>query len=154
MKQYLKSFGNRTSFDQAIKVGLVGVFNTFVSFSLFNVFRILGMSAQVALAVAFGLTTFMSYLINRRWTFSLADGKVSARETLSFFAVNIVAYAVSAGFLALAIRWFSPLTRIQENVVLIVAAALLILPKLAGYRDIVFGSALEEASERETPSSA
>jgi putative flippase GtrA len=147
VKNYLKTFANRESMNQAIKVGTVGVLNTIVSFSLFNVFRITGASPQWALAISFALTTFMSYLINRRWTFSLKDGKVSGRETASFFGVNIVAYAVSAGIMALAQNWFGPLTRLGENLVLVIAAGLLILPKLAGYRDIVFGKALEDADK-------
>jgi len=147
VKDYLKTFANRKSMNQAIRVGIVGVFNTVVSFSLFNVFRVTGASPQWALAISFGLTTFLSYLINRRWTFELKDGKVSGRETLSFFGVNIVAYAASAGIMALAQIWFGPLSRLGENLVLVVAAGLLILPKLAGYRDIVFGRALENESD-------
>ncbi|GMR01785.1 MAG: hypothetical protein BMS9Abin20_0104 [Acidimicrobiia bacterium] len=148
MKRYLRSFANRESLHQAIKVGIVGVFNTVVSFSLFNVFRVMGASPQWSLAISFALTTFMSYLINRRWTFALTDGRVSGRETASFFGVNIVAYAVSAGIMAVAQNWFGPLTRLGENFVLVIAAALLILPKLAGYRDLVFGTALDEAAGR------
>ncbi len=147
VKNYLKTFANRESMNQAIKIGIVGVFNTVVSFSLFNVFRMMGASPQWSLAISFGLTTFMSYLINRRWTFELKGGKVSSRETLSFFGVNIVAYAVSAGIMAIAQVWFGPLSRIGENLVLVIAAGLLILPKLAGYRDIVFGKALEDQAE-------
>jgi putative flippase GtrA len=147
VKKYLKTFANKESMNQAVKVGIVGVFNTFVSFSLFNVFRSMGISPQWALALSFAFTTFMSYLINRRWTFSLKDGRVSGRETASFFGVNIVAYGVSAGIMAMAQIWVGPLTRLGENLVLIVAAGLLILPKLAGYRDIVFGRALDEQAE-------
>jgi len=147
VKKYLSSFANRESLNQAIKVGIVGVFNTVVSFSLFNVFRVMGASPQWALAISFALTTFVSYLINRRWTFSLKDGRVSGRETASFFAVNIVAYAVSAGIMAVAQTWFGPLSRLGENFVLVIAAGLLILPKLAGYRDIVFGKALEDKTD-------
>lgn len=147
MKKYLRTFANRESLNQAIKVGIVGVFNTVVSFSLFNVFRVMGASPQWSLAISFALTTFMSYLINRRWTFELKDDRVSGRETASFFGVNIVAYAVSAGIMAVSQSWFGPLSRLGENFVLIIAAGLLILPKLAGYRDIVFGRALEDQAE-------
>lgn len=49
--------------------------------------------------------------------------------------------------MALAQIWFGPLSRLGENLVLVVAAGLLILPKLAGYRDIVFGRALVNQSE-------
>lgn len=147
MRNYLRTFANRESLNQAVKVGVVGVINTIVSFSLFNVLRIMGASPQWSLAISFALTTFMSYLINRRWTFALKDGRVSGRETASFFGVNSVAYAVSAGIMAVAQTWLGPLSRLGENFVLIIAAGLLILPKLAGYRDIVFGKALDEQAE-------
>jgi len=147
VKKYLKTFANRESLNQAIKVGIVGVFNTVVSFSLFNVFRVMGASPQWSLAISFALTTFMSSLINRRCTFELTDDRVSGRGAASFFGVNILAYAVSAGIMAVSQGWFGPLSRLGENFVLIIAAGLLILPTLAGYRDIVFGRALEDQAE-------
>jgi hypothetical protein len=39
---------------------------------------------------------------------------------------------------------FGELDRLGYNVALLVAAVLMILPKLAGYRDIVFSNALNE----------
>jgi len=144
VKEYLKSFANKESLVQAAKVATVGVFNTVATFILFNAVRWAGFSWFVAITVAFTLTTFMSYLINRRWTFALVDGHVSGRETVAFFGVNIVAYLGSVGMLWLAEELFGPLSRIGENVALLVAAGILILPKLASYRDLVFGRALEE----------
>ena len=70
------------------------------------------------------LTTFISYLINHRWTFALKDGKVSGRETASFVGVNAVAYAVSAGIMAVTQRWFGPLSRLGEDFVLILTGFL------------------------------
>lgn len=143
MKSYLKTFANRESAVQAVKVAVVGVFNTVVSFTLFNIFLAIGFGWFVSITVSFALTTFMSYLINRRWTFELSDGRVSARETASFFGVNIAAYFASVGIVWLADTLFGPLSTVGYNLALLVAAGLLILPKLAGYRDIVFGSALD-----------
>ena len=149
VKSYLRTFANRESAVQAVKVGVVGVFNTIVSFTLFNVFLALGASWFWSISVSFALTTFMSYLLNRRWTFELTDGKVSARETVSFFGVNIAAYFASVGIMWLAETVFGPLSTIGYNAALLVAAGLLILPKLAGYRDIVFRPALSESLEPE-----
>jgi putative flippase GtrA len=89
----------------------------------------------------------MSYLINRRWTFELRDGRVSGRETAAFFGVNVVAYFASVAIVWGADMLFGPLTRLGYNLALIVAAGLLILPKLAGYRDIVFSRALDDKEE-------
>lgn len=147
MKKYLRTFANRESFTQVIKVGIVGVFNTVVSFALFNVFLLMGWPWFWSITVSFTATTFMSYLLNRRWTFALKDGKVSGRETASFFGVNIVAYFASVGIIWLADTLLGPLSTLGYNLALLFAAGLLILPKLAGYRDLVFGRALKERSE-------
>lgn len=146
MKEYLRSFANKESLVQAMKVAAVGVFNTVATFILFNAVRVAGFSWFVAITVAFSITTFSSYLINRRWTFSLIDGRVSGRETAAFFGVNIVAYLASVGIIWLAEELFGPLSQVGENVALLVAAGVLILPKLASYRDLVFGRALKEKS--------
>lgn len=145
MKTYLSTFANRESAVQAVKVAIVGVMNTVVSFTLFNVFLAAGVSWFWAISLSFALTTFMSYLLNRRWTFELTDGHVSGRETLWFFGVNLAAYVGSVGIVWLADALFGPLDTIGYNAALLVAAGLLILPKLAGYRDIVFGRALDDA---------
>ena len=144
MKKYLKTFANKESLVQAVRVGLVGVFNTIVSFSLFNVFLTLSWTWFWAITVSFALTTFMSYLINRRWTFEIKDGKVSGRETAAFFGVNILAYFASVAIVWIADTLFGPLSRLGYNLALVLAAGLLILPKLAGYRDIVFSRALDD----------
>ena len=142
MKRYLKSFANRESAVQAVKVALVGVLNTVVSFTLFNIFLAIGLGWFVSVTASFALTTFMSYLINRRWTFELTDGRVSASETASFFGVNIAAYVATVGIMWVAETLFGPLGTIGYNLAMLLAAGLLILPKLAGYRDIVFSKAL------------
>lgn len=146
MKNYLKTFANRESAVQAVKVAIVGVFNTVVSFTLFNVFLVIGLSWFVSVTASFALTTFMSYLINRRWTFELTDGRVSGSETLSFFGVNIVAYFATVAIMWVAETLIGPLGTIGYNAAMLFAAGLLILPKLAGYRDIVFSRAIEETS--------
>ncbi len=142
MNSYVKTFANKQSFVQAIKVAVVGVLNTVVSFSLFNVFLTVNWPWIRAITVAFAFTTFMSYLINRRWTFQLKDGKLSRRETAAFFGINIAAYFASITIVWVADTTLGPLSRIGYNLALLVAAGLLILPKLAGYRDVVFSEAL------------
>ncbi|MFV2000089.1 MAG: GtrA family protein [Acidimicrobiia bacterium] len=142
------TFANRESLFQAMKVAIVGVFNTIVSFALFNFFLIILTWAWFpAITLSFTLTTFMSYLINRRWTFDLRNGGVSGRESVSFFGVNLLAYLASVGIMWMAEAAFGPLSAVGSNLALLLAAGLLILPKLAGYRDVVFGQALADKSE-------
>ena len=145
MKQYVASFLNRKSFDQFIKVGVVGVVNTLVSFALFNLFLIgFDWSSVLSVTVAFAITTFLSYLLNRMWTFQLRDGKVSGRETVQFYLVNGAAWAATAGTMWLAETLFGPLSDLAANGVYLFTSIAILLPKFASYRDIVFGRALAE----------
>lgn len=144
MRRYVSTFMNRESFGQLVKVGVIGVANTAVSFALFNVFLWVGWSSVWSVTAAFALTTFMSYLLNRFWTFDLTDGKVSGRETLHFYGVNLAAWAGTAGTMWIAETLFGPLGRLEANAVYLAASLLILLPKFASYRDIVFGRALDE----------
>ncbi len=147
MKQYVASFLNRKSLDQFIKVGLVGVVNTVVSFALFNLFLIgFEWPSVLSVTVAFAITTFLSYVLNRMWTFELRDGGVSGRETVQFYLVNGAAWAATAGMMWLAEAWFGPLSNLAANGVYLFASIVILLPKFASYRDIVFGKALAEES--------
>ena len=147
MKQYVASFLNRKSFDQFIKVGVVGVVNTVVSFALFNLFLIgFEWASVLSVTVAFAITTFLSYVLNRMWTFELRDGRVSGRETVQFYLVNGAAWAATAGMMWLSETWFGPLSNLAANGVYLFASIVILLPKFASYRDIVFGKALAEES--------
>ena len=148
MNQYVASFLNRKSFDQFVKVGLVGVLNTAVSFALFNLFLVgFDWSSVLSVTVAFAITTFLSYVLNRMWTFELRDGKVSGKETVQFYLVNGAAWAATAGMMWLAETFFGPLSKLAANGVYLFASIVILLPKFASYRDIVFGKALADEAE-------
>ncbi len=144
MKDYLASFMTKQAFGQFVKVGLVGLANTVVSFVLFNIFLWLGWWSVLAVSAAFAVTTFMSYLLNRAWTFELKDGKVSGRETANFYLVNLAAWAGTAGAMWLAETFFGPLSTVAANGVYLATSIVILLPKFASYRDIVFGKAIRE----------
>lgn len=144
MRRYLSSFMTKEAFEQFVKVGLVGIANTIVSFALFNLFLWMGWWSVAAVSVAFALTTFMSYLLNRVWTFELKDGRVSGRETVRFYLVNVAAWAGTAGTMWMAEEMFGPLSTIAANVVYLITSIVILLPKFASYRDIVFGKAIKE----------
>ncbi len=154
MTGYLRSFLNRESFGQFLKVGAVGVFNTALSFALFNLFLAVGWSWFWAVAWAFGITTFVSYVLNRRWTFGL-DGNVTGRETANFYLVNLLAWGATEAILWVADLVWGPLSTAQANLAYVAAAIVILIPKFAGYRDVVFRSSLRAAGDEEgvlTPS--
>jgi putative flippase GtrA len=144
MKSYLRSFASREAAGQITKVALVGVANTVLDFAVFNVLRSGGMSRFWSITLALLTATFVSYVLNRRWTFALAHGQGSMRETLQFYAINLAAWAVTLGVVAAADSLFGPLTQLGENVAKLAAVVIILLPKFAGYRDVVFRKAIDD----------
>jgi len=144
MNNYLKTFMNSETASQFVKVGIIGILNTIVDFGLFNMLRLGGVPRNWAITFAFAVATFVSYLVNRRWSFELTDGKVSLRETTNFYAINIVAWLVTIGIVQAADWLFGPLSLMGENVAKFAAVVVILIPKFVGYRDIVFRKALTE----------
>ena len=153
MKRYLQSFMTGEAASQFLKVATIGVVNTICFFVVFNILRrTTEMSRFWAITVAFALATMVSYVLNRKWTFDLKDGHVVFRETLTFYAVNVVAWAATEAIVALADEWFGPLSAVGENVALIFASGIILLPKFASYRDVVFRKAIRKQSGAATES--
>ena len=144
MKSYLKTFLTWEAVGQFAKLALIGVVNTVVYFSLINVFRTIDIALFTRTTLAFAIATLVSYFLNRRWTFQIKHGWASAPETVKFFLVNVAAWAVTASIVVFADRNWGPLTRLEENVANVLATGLILLPKFASYRDLVFRSALRE----------
>lgn len=159
MKNYVKSLFTPEAIRQLIKVGLVGVFNTIVSFALFNLFlSMLGGTKSVdegfnweqfwAIALSFLIGTVVSYLLNRRWTFELSDQPDELRrESTHFVLINFAAWAFTQFIVGSADWIWGPLTRFQQNFFYLGASGLIIIPKFAGYRDIVFRKAIDAQTE-------
>ncbi len=154
MSKYIRSLFTPTAINQLVKVSIVGVANTIVSFTLFNIFLgVLGGTKAVdegfnweqfwSIALSFLIATFVSYLLNRRWTFELSEPGEMRRETMHFVGINIAAWAVTQGIVGGADWLWGPLTRPEQNLFYLLASGLIILPKFAGYRDIVFRRAID-----------
>ena len=135
----MKSLVTGEGLTQLVKVGTIGVFNTVVHFSILNVlFLVYGWSGNGSTAVAFTTATFCSYFLNRHWTFAIKHGKGLLRESVVFFGVNLVSLAVTLGIVELFDVWFGPLDGPLLNLANIAAAGIVVLPKFASYRDLVF----------------
>ena len=142
MISYLKSFLTREAGRQFGKLALIGFVNTAVYFAALNLLRSLEVPLFWRVTISFAVATLVSYLLNRRWTFRLEGGMGPLRETLSFFAVNVVAWGATVALVLGADALFGPLTRLDENLVNLGAGVLILLPKLASYRDLVFRRSL------------
>ncbi len=142
MKSYVKTFMTKEAAGQFAKLAIIGVVNTVVYFSLINLFRTLDIPLFTRTTLAFALATLVSYFLNRRWTFKIRHGWASVPETVKFFLVNAGAWAVTALVVVFADETWGPLTRLEENIANVFATGLILLPKFASYRDLVFRSAL------------
>lgn len=161
MKSYLRTFLTRQTVEQVVKVGLVGIFNTAVSFAIYNAMLSLldatGPGATTAalfwsVAISFAIATLFSYFLNRRWTFQLSGGGASRREAVQFYLINLGALGLTSLFVTGANAVWGPLSRLGANIAYLAAAAVILIPKFAGYRDVVFRQALgEDITEERTP---
>lgn len=141
MKNYLLTFLNKESASQFTRLAVIGGFNTVVDFALFNVFLSMRLPASVALAIAFILATGLSYFLNRRWTFRIT-GTGSWSESSSFYLVNLGALLVSEVMVIGAERLFPDISRLGYNIAKVAATAMILFPKFAAYRDVVFRRSL------------
>jgi len=99
---------------QFIKFGLVGVLNTGVQFIVFVVlYRLFHVPMILASGLGYLAGIANSYLINRVWTFQVAEKKQMG-EFLKFFAVNLVAMAVNLGTLKLLVSQFGMLEELAQ----------------------------------------
>jgi len=148
VKDYLRSFLNRESAGQFMRLAVIGGLNTVVYFILLNVFRFaVGLSSFWSVTWGFILATAMSYVLNRRWTFRLKEGSGSIRETVWFYAINLAAWGTTVAVVKVAEWIFGDLGPLELNLANIVATGFILLPKFAGYRDLVFGKALRKKRE-------
>lgn len=154
MKQYLRSFLTREAAGQFMKMTGIGLFNTVVDFGLLNVFfSILGWGEVTSVTVAFVIATFSAYVLNRRFTFGL-EASVRLKETIGFLVVN----GVALGITDLIVWWASDrldgLTQLELNLVKLATTGIILIPKFAGYRDLVFRSAMAERRDSQDPAEA
>ena len=150
MTSYLRSFMNRESAGQLVKLAVIGVANTAVHFTVLNIFLALEVGGLIFRAtVAFTVATAVSYILNRRWTFQIKHGQGMLRETVPFFGINVVALAITIGVVAVADGVWGPLDALGENVANLVAGFVILLPKLAGYRDLVFRRSIAASAHPE-----
>ncbi len=61
---------------QFVKFGAVGALNTVLSYAITNIsFYVLGLHEQISNFIAFFITVFISFLLNRKFVFETKDGK-------------------------------------------------------------------------------
>lgn len=144
MINYLRSFLTRETFGQFGKMVGIGVFNTFVDFGLLNIFfSVFGWGELSSVTVAFVIASLSAYVLNRRFTFGL-EATVRVKETVGFLVVNGIALGITDLLVWAASTRLGGLTQLELNLVKLITTAIILIPKFAGYRDLVFKSAMRE----------
>ena len=85
---------SKKTFIQAVRFGIVGVFNTVVDYGFFYIFlAFANFHKSVSQVLATGIAMCGSYLVNRKWTFK-RTGHGNFSEIVKFLAVNILSMLV------------------------------------------------------------
>ena len=85
---------NKKSFVQLIKFGIVGISNTFIDLLVTMILNAAFGIYYVAKIIGYACGIINSYAWNSRWTFK-EEHKKSAKEIISFVAVNLVTLGIS-----------------------------------------------------------
>jgi putative flippase GtrA len=80
---------------EALRFGAVGLANTVLYFVIFNV--TMGIGAVKATVIATVVTTTLSYLANRHWTYKHRPKTALRREYTLFFAFNLAGMVIQSG---------------------------------------------------------
>lgn len=98
---------------QLIKFGIVGVFNTLITFAVYNILaRGFGISIHIANAIGYIAGVVNSYIFNKNWVFG-AKGQKDINLILKFAVVNVISYVFNAGILVVASNFILNKTLVQ-----------------------------------------
>ncbi len=126
-----KSIANsRTGIVQFIKFSLVGALNSLVHFCVFVVLHRLAMVHYlVSSSIGYGVGMINSYVLNKRWTFSINGGDFR-REFGKFAVVNMIALLANIG----ALRFFKEQIHLSAETGQVCAIGFSILVNFFGNR--------------------
>ncbi|MDR0232553.1 MAG: GtrA family protein [Dysgonamonadaceae bacterium] len=97
-------------FIEAIKYGVVGIINTFLTLLIIWLLRsVLGTSLVFANATGYTTGFICSFLLNRSWTFKANNDWIG--RFIKFLAAFLVCYLIQLGFVLLLKKW----TVLQEG---------------------------------------
>jgi len=118
---------------------IVGVINTVVGTAImFGLYNLAGCSYWVSSAANYGLTSILSFFLNKYFTFQSRDW--SGREVLRFALNILVCYAIAYGAAKPLVRWLlaDVSTVVRDNVSMLVGMVLFTGCNYLGQRFFTF----------------
>jgi putative flippase GtrA len=130
---------------EALKFGTVGGINTVINYAVFNglVLTVLPSGQLKATVIATIVSTTMSYLMNRHWTYGDRPRSAVRREYVLFFFFNAAAMAIELAVLASAKYGLGLTGLLALNVAKTVGLVLGTAFRFWSYRTFVFQPAIE-----------
>ncbi|HEX2704193.1 MAG TPA: GtrA family protein [Candidatus Lustribacter sp.] len=130
---------------ELVRFGLVGAMAFVVEIALFNLFLHVLIRDKVTTSkiVAASVATLCAWLGNRYWTFRQRSTGSLRRELVLFFAVNGLAIAVGAAWLAFTHYVLGLDSRLQDNISNVFGIGLGTLLRFWAYHELVFAEVSE-----------
>ncbi len=124
---------------EALAFAVIGALNTLLTFAISNVLKSVGDVKATVIATV--ITTTLSYLANRHWTYKDRPRSALRREYTLFFGFNLAGMIIQAGVVgfstyALGMRH----NRLAFNIALCVGIGLATVFRFWAYRTMVFKS--------------
>ncbi|HYN97991.1 MAG TPA: GtrA family protein [Pilimelia sp.] len=136
----------QTLAPEALAFGAIGLGNALLYFVIFNV--TMGIGAVKATVIATVITTTLSYLANRHWTYRHRPKTALRREYTLFFAFNLAGMIIQAGIVGAAkygLKLSEDTDRIELNLATVLGMGLATAFRFWSYRTMVFAPAAQQA---------
>ncbi|NUT38026.1 MAG: GtrA family protein [Hamadaea sp.] len=142
---------------EILKFGLVGILNTLINLTVFNVllFSIADVGRVKANFVATAVATVFAYLMSRYWTFKDRPSDHStSREFVLFVIFNIIGLGIESALIGGTVYIIGTSSIVAVNIAKIVGLGLGTVFRFWAYRSFVFRPAKAEVLESEALAAA
>ncbi|HVE92711.1 MAG TPA: GtrA family protein [Actinomycetota bacterium] len=131
---------------QFIKYAMVGALNVAVGLSIFNLLRLVDVHPNIALTVAFTVTSIQSYALNKKWSFKDQGRHGITKGYLLFVSFTLVGFAIQQiGFTVSYKLLLHRYGKLGENLAILSVTPFSVLWNFLAYRRWTFGAARNEA---------
>lgn len=83
--------------ERLMKFGFVGVINTLITMTIYNLLVALGVNYLIANVIGYGFGTINSYILNNNWVFKMKSNKIGT--FIKFLSVNILSLVINSAVL-------------------------------------------------------
>ena len=141
-----------TFWHEVSSFGVIGLLNLFVDLGLYNLLIAGPLSHKLTTAkiISGAVATLLAWLGNRYWTFKHRENRPMHHEVALFFAVNGVALAATAGWVAFAHYVLGANGTLWNNFHAFLGIAIGTVIRFLAYRSVVFNANHDKDDATET----